>query len=66
MYGFSGYATNTYGTRRRFGQGIAGPVVKLAMRILQSGYGVTNVLMLRFRGTTLVNPSGNVNNTLEL
>lgn len=67
MYGFSGYGTNAYATRRLFGAGgIIAPLVTLAMRVLQSGYGVVNALMLKFRGTTLANPSGNVTNTLEL
>jgi hypothetical protein len=65
MYGFSGYATNSYATRRLFGGGIVAPVVKLAMRILTSGYGIMNGLLLRFRGTKLRNPT-NGNNTLEL
>ena len=65
MYGFSGYGTNEYGARRLFGAGIAAPVVKLAMRILTSTYGIGKALLLRFRGTTLGNPSSN-KNTLEL
>ena len=63
MYGFSGYGTNEYGSRRVLG--IAGPVVKLAMRILTSTYGIVNGLMLKFRGTVLTNPSQS-GNTLEL
>jgi hypothetical protein len=63
MYANSGYATNTYATRRLFS---VGPVVKLAMRILTSGYGIVNVLLLRFRGTILTNPSGKNNTILEL
>jgi hypothetical protein len=82
MYGFSGYATNEYGSRRFFG--LTGPLVEIANRVLQNGYnvvntltsglktivltstyGIMNSLMLRFRGTTLTNPSTN-NNSLEL
>jgi hypothetical protein len=53
MYANSGYATNSYATRRLFGSGIAAPIVKIAMRILKSGYGIVNVLLLRFNNTTL-------------
>jgi hypothetical protein len=49
MYGFSGYGINPYASRRLFGAGIVGPTVKLAMRVLQSGYGLMNVLMLGFK-----------------
>jgi hypothetical protein len=66
MYGFSGYATNSYATRRLFsGRTIIVPVVKLGMRVLQNTYGIVNALMLRFRGTILTNPSSN-SNSLEL
>jgi hypothetical protein len=41
MYGFSGYATNTYGSRRFTGN--TGPIVKIAMTVLR----------LLFRNTTL-------------
>jgi len=66
MYGFSGYATNSYATRRLFSTGsIVAPIVKLATRILTNTYGIANALMLRFRGTRLTNPSSS-QNTLEL
>ena len=66
MYGYTGFATNSYATRRLFGSGIAAPVVRLAMRILTGGYGIVNVLMLKFRGTVLTNPAANETNILEL
>ena len=63
MYGFSGYATNEYGTRRFFGTVIAGPIVKIAMTVWkntygivhgwQNTYGIHNVLKLLFKSTTL-------------
>lgn len=62
MYGFSGYGTNPYGSER---QNIIGPIVKLAMRIVQNSYNVVNALMLRFRNLTLSNPESK-NQTLEL
>jgi hypothetical protein len=41
MYGFSGYATNEYGSRRFTGS--VGPVIKIAMTVLR----------LLFKNTTL-------------
>jgi hypothetical protein len=63
MYGFSGYATNPYASSRPT---LGGPLVRVALRILQSGYSALNILRLRFRRTTLTDPSGNKTNTLEL
>ena len=51
MYGFSGYGTNEYGSRR-FINGFA-PVIKIAMTILRNTYGILNVLLLKFKNTTL-------------
>jgi hypothetical protein len=65
MYAFHGYGTNEYASRRPLVSNIVGPIVKLAMRVLLSTYGVANGLMLRFRNTTLSNPQSN-NTTLEL
>jgi hypothetical protein len=64
MYGFSGFATNSYGTGRP-SRGI-GPAVEMAMAMLKSVYGISNLLMLKFRRTTLSDPSDNQTNTLEL
>jgi hypothetical protein len=52
MYGFSGYATNEYGTPRRMVNAF-GPVFKLAMRAIRNTYGIGKVLMLGFKNTTL-------------
>ena len=66
MYGFTGYGTNEYATSRRTTSGIIGPVIKLVMRMLQNTYNIEQALMLRFRNSTLSNPEGNTNITLEL
>lgn len=63
MYGFSGYGTNEYASRRFFGTTISGPIVKIAMTVWKNTYGivqgwqntyrVTNILKLLFKSTTL-------------
>lgn len=65
MFGFSGYATNSYGTRRRF-LTFRAAAVKLGMVVLQSLYGVGEVLMLRFRNLTLSSPASISTNLLTL
>ena len=65
MYGFSGYAANSYATRRRFAT-IRLAAVKLGMIVLQSLYGVGEVLMLRFRNLTLSSPASISTNLLTL
>lgn len=52
MYGFSGYGTNEYGSRRFFGSVLA-PVIKIAMTVWRNTYGIVNTLLLKFRNTTL-------------
>jgi hypothetical protein len=47
MYGFSGYGTSAYGSERQ--SQIAGPLVKLAVRIVQNAYNVAAKLTLQFR-----------------
>lgn len=61
MYGYSGYGTNAYGSKRQTG----GPLIRLAVQIVQNGYNVALKLMLRFRSLTLSNPETN-QRTLEL
>lgn len=63
MYGFSGFGTNAYGSGRQ--SAMLGPVVKLAMRIVQNGYNATLALTLRFRNLTVGDPATN-QNTLQL
>jgi hypothetical protein len=65
MYGFSGYATNSYATRRPF-TAIRAAAVKLGMIVLQSLYGVGEVLVLRFRNLTLSSPESNDTTALML
>jgi hypothetical protein len=50
MYGFSGYATNSYGS---FRQNRIAPVVKLAMTVLRNGYNIGLTLMLKFKNLTV-------------
>lgn len=65
MYGYSGYGTNAYGSERQTPITIAGPIVKLATRVIESTYGAALVLMLRFRSMTLSDPQ-TTNQSLEL
>jgi hypothetical protein len=54
MYGFSGYATNPYATKRYTSAGAPpGPIVQLAMTFWQNTYGIANMWWLRFKNTTL-------------
>jgi hypothetical protein len=64
MYGFSGYGTNSYASRRPFGAIIAGPIVDLANRILQNGYGVMNTLATGVRTAVLTSTYGIVNSLM--
>ena len=64
MYGFSGYATNSYATRRRFST-VTAAAIRLGMIVLESVYGIGYVLMLRFRSLTLTSPE-TTSRTLEL
>jgi hypothetical protein len=50
MYGFSGYGTNTYGSKR---VSLIPPVIKLAAIVLRNGYNIGVTLMLKFKNITL-------------
>ncbi len=64
MYGFSGYGTNSYATRRLFSR-VTAPFVKLRSTTVRMFATLMNVIQLRFRNTTLSDPQTN-RTTLEL
>ncbi len=64
MFGYSGYGTNAYGTKRA--SGFFAPMIRLFMRVVKSTYGISEGLMLRFRTSTLTNPDKTITTTLKL
>jgi hypothetical protein len=63
MYGFSGYGTNSYGSKRQ--SAVLAPARKLVSFILQNTYNLGMTLQLQFRKLILSNPQNN-SSTLEL
>lgn len=64
MYGFSGYATNSYASERQ-ASSLIRPVIRFAVRTLQNSYRAAQTIILKFRTTALRDPV-ETNTTLTL